>query len=316
MPNIDHDALFKKLLTNFFGEFLELFLPEVLAYIDRASIMALDKEIFAAIGDEPNLEADVLMKANFKGKETWFIIHVEPQSYTQNTFSRRMFVYFANLYLHYDKPIYPVALFTYNEPFKKAPNRLQVKFPDKVVLDFSFEAIQLNRLDWHDYLNSVNPVALALMAKMNLAPEDYIRVKLECLNKLFGLGLTDAQENIVVEFVDTYIPLNQNQQQLFLRELEDKGLARKERYMTFVNSWKQEGIDLGIEQGKLNLLLQLLTYRFNTLTPEVENQIKALPTEKIDALSRAMFDFKDSQGLLNWLTVNAPAIPPEETGTK
>lgn len=35
---IDHARLFKELLTTFFVEFLELFLPEVLAYLERDSI--------------------------------------------------------------------------------------------------------------------------------------------------------------------------------------------------------------------------------------------------------------------------------------
>lgn len=46
---IDHDRLFKELISTFFVEFLELFFPEVLAYLDRDSIMFLDKEIFADI---------------------------------------------------------------------------------------------------------------------------------------------------------------------------------------------------------------------------------------------------------------------------
>jgi hypothetical protein len=37
-PRIDHDELFKKLLTTFFVEFIELFLPELAAYLDRDSI--------------------------------------------------------------------------------------------------------------------------------------------------------------------------------------------------------------------------------------------------------------------------------------
>lgn len=32
---IDHDRLFKELLTTFFVEFLELFLPEVVTYVER-----------------------------------------------------------------------------------------------------------------------------------------------------------------------------------------------------------------------------------------------------------------------------------------
>jgi len=47
------------------------------------------------------------------------------------------------------------------------------------VLDFSFQAIQLNRLNWRDYLRQANPVASALMAKMNIASADRPRVMLE-----------------------------------------------------------------------------------------------------------------------------------------
>ena len=41
----DHDSLFKRLLTAFLGEFLELFLPDVLAYIDLSKVTFLDKEL-------------------------------------------------------------------------------------------------------------------------------------------------------------------------------------------------------------------------------------------------------------------------------
>lgn len=35
---IDHDRLFKELISTFFVEFMELFFPEVLAYVERDSI--------------------------------------------------------------------------------------------------------------------------------------------------------------------------------------------------------------------------------------------------------------------------------------
>ncbi len=44
--NIDHDRLFKELLSTFFWEFLELFLPETAAYVDRESITFLPQEVF------------------------------------------------------------------------------------------------------------------------------------------------------------------------------------------------------------------------------------------------------------------------------
>ncbi len=39
-----HDHLFKEMLTTFFVEFIELFLPQVAEYLDRESVQFLDQE--------------------------------------------------------------------------------------------------------------------------------------------------------------------------------------------------------------------------------------------------------------------------------
>jgi len=46
---IDHDRLFKELISTFFIEFLGLFLPEVRVYVDEESLDLLDKEIFTDV---------------------------------------------------------------------------------------------------------------------------------------------------------------------------------------------------------------------------------------------------------------------------
>ncbi|HKV42184.1 MAG TPA: hypothetical protein VJX67_23475, partial [Blastocatellia bacterium] len=46
---IDHDRLFKELISTFFIEFLALFLPEICFYIEEGSLEFLDKEIFTDI---------------------------------------------------------------------------------------------------------------------------------------------------------------------------------------------------------------------------------------------------------------------------
>jgi hypothetical protein len=43
MPRLDHD---QQLLTNFFAEFVELFLPDANPYLDLDSIEFLDEEVF------------------------------------------------------------------------------------------------------------------------------------------------------------------------------------------------------------------------------------------------------------------------------
>jgi hypothetical protein len=45
------------------------------------------------------------------------------------------------------------------------------------VLEFQFAAIQLNRLSWRDFIAQHNPVAAALMAKMNIAVSERPQVR-------------------------------------------------------------------------------------------------------------------------------------------
>lgn len=49
MAKINHDQLFKELLTTFFVEFLDLLFPSVLEYLDTDSITFVDKELFTDV---------------------------------------------------------------------------------------------------------------------------------------------------------------------------------------------------------------------------------------------------------------------------
>ncbi len=145
---MNHDRLFKELLTFFFVEFVELFLPDVAAYIDYDTVEFLDREIFTDITAGETHEVDLVVKARFRGKDTFFLIHVENQSSPQSRFPRRMFDYFARLHEKYDLPIYPVVIFSYDAPHRMEPKRYRVAFPDRSVLQFDYVVIQLNRRSW------------------------------------------------------------------------------------------------------------------------------------------------------------------------
>ena len=113
---MDHDGLFKELLDKFFLEFVDLFLPSVAEFLDRGSLVRLDKEIFSDFPAGERLEADLVVKARFKGEDTCFLVHVEHQAQPAPAFARRMFRYFARLHDKYELPVYPVALFSYPTP--------------------------------------------------------------------------------------------------------------------------------------------------------------------------------------------------------
>src|SRR3712207_3527496 len=132
---MDHDRLFKELLTTFFVEFLELLLPQVAAYLRRDSLEFLDKEVFTDVTAGERHEVDLLVKAKFREQDAFFLIHVENQASPQEQFARRMFRYFARLHEKFDLPVYPIALFSYDAPERDEPDRYQVRFPDVMVLD-------------------------------------------------------------------------------------------------------------------------------------------------------------------------------------
>lgn len=72
MRKINHDRLFKELLTTFFVEFIELFFPDVVDYLEPDSLEFIDKEIFTDITAGARREADLLVKCRFNGRENFF----------------------------------------------------------------------------------------------------------------------------------------------------------------------------------------------------------------------------------------------------
>jgi predicted transposase YdaD len=163
---IDHDRLFKELLSTFFLEFLELFLPQVAREIEPDSVKFLPQEYFVDLTAGETKIIDLLAQVRLAGQDVGFLIHLEAQSSSKANFARRMFFYFARLHQKYLQPIYPIVLFSFDEPYREEPNRYSVEFDDLKVMEFNFFTIQLNRLNWRDFLNRRNPVAAALMAKM------------------------------------------------------------------------------------------------------------------------------------------------------
>jgi len=79
-PRIDHDALFKLLLTNFFRAFLELAAPELAAALDPEPLIFLDKESFSDLLDPDRREADLVVQARLRTQSATLLIHLEHQA--------------------------------------------------------------------------------------------------------------------------------------------------------------------------------------------------------------------------------------------
>nr|WP_228021249.1 PD-(D/E)XK nuclease family transposase [Romeria gracilis] len=117
----DHDRLFKELLATFFVEFLELFLPQVANAIDRDSIAFQPQEYFADLTTGETKIIDLLAAVRLAGQDVGFLIHVEAQASSQSDFAQRMFFYFARLHQKFRQRIYPVVVFSFDQPYRPEP---------------------------------------------------------------------------------------------------------------------------------------------------------------------------------------------------
>ena len=301
---IDHDRLFKELISTFFIEFIELFFPDLLTYLEPDSVTFLDKEVFTDVTAGEKYETDLLVQAQFQNQSSYFLIHIENQAKSQTNFNKRMFRYFARLHEKYDLPIYPIVIFSYDQPLLAALHSYQLEFPDFRVLEFNYQVVQLNRLNWRDFLNQRNPLASALMAKMQIATEDRPKVKAECLRLLVTLRLDPAKMQLISGFIDSYLNLNESEEQVFQSELGTIELKEREEVMQIVTSWMSKGIEQGKQEGQASMVMRQLKHKFGEISPDVEAQIQKLSSPQLEDLSEALLDFEKVEELTIWLSSN------------
>ena len=59
---------------------------------------------------------DILALAKFQQQDYSFLIHIENESSSKTGFNQRLFRYFCTLFLKYNRPIYPIVVFSYDSP--------------------------------------------------------------------------------------------------------------------------------------------------------------------------------------------------------
>ena len=62
-------------------------------------------------------------------------------------------------------------------------------------------------MPWRKFINSTNPVAAALMAKMKIEVADRPLVKLQCLRLILSLQIDESKMRLIAGFVETYLVL-------------------------------------------------------------------------------------------------------------
>ena len=229
----------------------------------------------------------MLAEVKLAGEEATVLIHIEPQSTSRTSFPQRLFFYFSRLHQKHLKRIYPIALFSYDQPAEAAKSQYTVEFPNLKVLEFNFTAIQLNRLNWRDFIDRPNPVAAALMAKMSIEKKDRPKAKAECLRLLVTLKLDPAKSQLISQFVDSYLRLNVKEEKTFQAEIDKLEPQQKEAIMQTTTSWEEKGMKKGIKKERETIALNMLR---KDMSIETISELTGLTVKQLQKLQTQIME--------------------------
>ena len=175
-------------------------------------------------------------------------------------------------------------------------------FPGKTVLRFDYSVIQLNRLSWRDFVNKVNPVAAALMAKMRIEPQDRPKVLIQCARMLATLKLDTARSELVWTFAESYLKLTAEETKQYEREFASLAAEEQETAIQLISSFRREGR----HEGKETLVVRLMRKRFGVVSPELIQRLDVLSSDQLDELGESLFDFTSLADVEAWLSRHLP----------
>ncbi len=244
----DHDRLFKEVIQVFFQEFMEAFFPEEYKHINFSTVHFLEQEVFTDILKGEKRRIDILAEVKVKGEETIILIHVEPQSYFQDEFAERMFIYNSRLYEKYRKPILPITVFSYNEN-KELPTQFTIDVPTFRVIEFHYQQIHLINLNWRKYIKQTNPIVAAFLSKMGYTKKERLQVKMEFLRMIARLELDPAKTELIYGFFETYLKLTDKEEKKMHEEIKKLPQEEADRVLELPNSYREEGVKEGIKEG-------------------------------------------------------------------
>lgn len=314
---MNHDALFKMLLKSpaILKGFFDAFLPQIAPFIDFTCLEFVDKERITA--DSRKRTGDLLIKTRFRGKSAGFLIHLEHQAQPDSDLARRMLEYWLLDWREYNLPVYPIAVLSYKQVALNPSSPLEIQFPNKRVLEFDFDVIDLPKMDAESYVRMPNPAALALAARMKRDPAERVRLTRNFFLSLAQTAIRRKDQELVAGFFSRYQPLTDQEALQLEHELgKVKPEAAREVVMNLTNPFielgkqrglqqgRQEGLQQGLQQGEAELVLKQLGRRLGTLSISQAKTVRRLPLRKIEALGEALLDFTSLADLTRWLRNN------------
>ena len=262
MVEFTRDQLWKAILEDLFDDFLRWFYEPYLHLIDfKRPFEFLDKELLKIYPEsaEQHRFADKLVKVWLKnGEDSWFLLHVEAQNYSDPDFAERMYIYQYRIRDLHRRDITALAILADDNP-RFRPNTYRHSFMG-TTLSYQFRVCKIRDFKIQELEASDNPFALALATawhglKQNSRTDEQKYIfKIQLVKRLLKRKFNRKRIRKVLAFIKYYSKFERSE---LYHQLEEEIHPKREK-MGILELVKEkvkedaikQGLQQGLQQGK------------------------------------------------------------------
>lgn len=225
----------------------------------------------------PEKRLDSVYQLKLDHKE--YLLHLEFQLHHQPDMPERMFKYAAFLTESYGLPVIPVAIYLERANYNNLPQAYVVELNNLVVTSFTYQVIKL----W-DYYEAISQGRLKEFAPLLSMLAEKKDVNVLYRTKELILAEPDSKRradslSIALTVAERYFD-RETLMRLFREEI-----LMYVKESSFVQEWYNEGIEKGIEKGRVEALrgdiLDVLKERFGQVDADIIQAINQIESSTI-----------------------------------
>jgi len=274
---MDHDQNFKNLILGYPRQALELFAPDEMAHIDDSvTITPMRQQMLKQklSGNYRELDTPLIVEWPDGRREALvFVLEEETQSGKFSIY--RLAHYCLDIaQLAKTTRVVPVVIFLNGESPDKS---IRLGGDRHEFLNFCYLTCALSSLPWLDHINSNNIVARLNLPNMSFQDDEKVDVYGMAVRGLMSLESDPRMTEKFVEFIDIYANLSDTERKLY----EHKYPEEAKQMTGFAERFRNEGLNQGINQGEVEMLLRLMESKFGVIDLPTKQQIQAADSGSI-----------------------------------
>jgi hypothetical protein len=283
-----HDQLSKSLIKLFLAEFLDLIDPETSSLLRAAEATFLDKEDFTDWPTGNRREMDLVARVPVARKQIPLLVHVEIETEFSVNMDHRLWQYYMQLRLRHELPVLPILVNLRGGRPGVYRGTLWEGFAWKKTAIFHYRGLGLSGCQAQEWLARPEPIAWAFAALMRPGRWSQAELKLECLRRIATSGVVGLRKQALVDWVETYIQLTEQDALELQRLLDLEGNEEiKTMELTWLGQAEARGMEKGIEKGAETATRQAVGRMRRVVLRQIEQRFGAVPTKtrrKIEAI--------------------------------